>query len=142
MPMREKGFAICVENRGAEDLEVRKVYRVLHDKDAAATGYVRVIDESGDDYLYPADYFVFVELPHKAKRAWTATRSTAKRRSSSNKPLQRTGARVARSGRGAPSLDGLRLTGGTERNGDRHHHLRTSRWRLSDGDTASPSRTA
>ncbi|PYN54550.1 MAG: hypothetical protein DMD94_14655 [Candidatus Rokuibacteriota bacterium] len=60
--MREKGFAICVENRGAEDLEVRKVYRVLHDKDAAATGYVRVIDESGDDYLYPADYFVFVEF--------------------------------------------------------------------------------
>jgi len=100
MPMREKGFAICVENRGAEDLEVRKVYRVLHDKDAAATGYVRVIDESGDDYLYPADYFVFVELPHKAKRAWTATRSTAKRRSSSNKPLQRTGgSRCSPSGR-------------------------------------------
>jgi len=97
--MREKGFAICVENRGAEDLEVRKVYRVLHDKDAAATGYVRVIDESGDDYLYPADYFVFVELTHKAKRAWTATRGTAKRRSSSKKPLQRTGTRVARSGR-------------------------------------------
>jgi hypothetical protein len=38
MPTREKGFAICVQNRGAEDLEVRKVYRVLHDKDAAATG--------------------------------------------------------------------------------------------------------
>ncbi|MGH7303164.1 MAG: hypothetical protein ACRELZ_07740 [Candidatus Rokuibacteriota bacterium] len=100
MPTREKGFVICVDNRGAEDLEVRKVYRVLHDKDAAATGYVRVIDESGEDYLYPADYFVFVELPQKAKRAWTATgRSPATRRSSSNKPLQRTGARAARSGR-------------------------------------------
>jgi hypothetical protein len=99
MPTREKGFAICVQNRGAEDLEVRKVYRVLHDKDAAATGYVRVIDESGEDYLYPADYFVFVELPQKAKRAWTATRIPAKRRNSSNKPPQRTGARVARSGR-------------------------------------------
>jgi len=99
MPTREKGFAICVENRGAEDLDIRKVYRVLHDKDAAATGYVRVIDESGEDYLYPADYFVFLELPQKAKRAWTATRSLTKRRSSSNKPLQRTGVRVARSGR-------------------------------------------
>ena len=99
MPTRERGFAICVENRGAEDLDIRKVYRVLHDKDAAATGYVRVIDESCEDYLYPAAYFVFVELPRKAKRAWTATPSSAKRRSSSNKPLQRTGARVARSGR-------------------------------------------
>ena len=99
MPTREKGFAICVENRGAEDLELRKVYRVLHDKGAAATGYVRVIDESGEDYLYPADYFVFVELPQQAKRAWTVTRGPVKRRSSSNKPLQRTGARVARSGR-------------------------------------------
>ena len=46
MPTRETGFAICIENRGAEDLETRKVYRVLPDKAAAATGYVRVIDES------------------------------------------------------------------------------------------------
>ena len=99
MPTREKGFAICVENRGAEDLDIRKVYRVLHDKDAAAAGYVRVIDESGEVYLYPADYFVFVALPQKARRAWTATRSPATRRSSVNKPLQRAGARVARSGR-------------------------------------------
>jgi len=99
MSTREKEFAICVQNRGAEDLEVRKIYRVLHDKAAAATGYVRVIDESGEDYLYPADYFVFVEVPQKARRAWTATRIPAKRRTSSNKPLQRTGARVARSGR-------------------------------------------
>ena len=99
MPTRQKGFAICVENRGAEDLDIRKVYRVLSDKDATATGYVRVVDESGEDYLYPAHYFVFVELPQKAKRAWTVPRSPAKRRRSSNKPLQRTGARVARSGR-------------------------------------------
>ncbi len=99
MPTREKGFAICVENRGAEDLDIRKVYRVLHDKDAETTGYVRVIDESGEDYLYPADYFVFVDLPQKAKRAWRATPGSTKRRISSNKPFQRTGARVARSGR-------------------------------------------
>ena len=99
MTTREKGYALCVENRGAEDLEIRKVYRVLHDKGAAATGYVRVIDESGEDYLYPAAYFVSVELPQKAKRAWTVNRGLAKRRRSSNKPLQRTGGRVARSGR-------------------------------------------
>src|ERR1700694_1486686 len=99
MPTRETGYAICVENRGAEDLEVRKVYRVLDDNDAAASGYVRVIDESGEDYLYPTHYFVALELPQKAKRAWTVSRGPAKRRSSSNKPLQRTGARVARAGR-------------------------------------------
>src|SRR2546426_11760278 len=99
MPTRETSFAVCIENRGAEDLDVRKIYRVLPDKTAAATGYVRVIDESGEDYLYPADYFVPVELPQKAKRAWTANRGLAKRRRSSNKPLQRTGARVTRSGR-------------------------------------------
>jgi hypothetical protein len=99
MPTRGNGYALCVANRGAEDLDVRKVYRVLQDKHAAATGYVRVIDESGEDYLYPAVYFVFLELPLKAKRAWAATHRSAKRRRSPNKPLQRTGARVARSGR-------------------------------------------
>ena len=99
MPTRETGFALCIENRGADDLEIRKVYRVLRDKVAATTGYVRVVDESGEDYLYPGDYFVFVELPQKAKRVWTGARASAKRRSSSNKPLHRTGARVARSGR-------------------------------------------
>jgi hypothetical protein len=94
-----QGYAICIENRGAEDLDLRKVYRLLPDKDAAATGYVRVVDESGEDSLYPADYFVSLELPPKAKRAWTTKRTVAKRQSSSNKPLQRSAARVARAGR-------------------------------------------
>ena len=97
MPTRETGFALCIANRGADDLEIRKVYRLVPDKVAAAAGYVRVIDESGEDYLYPGNFFVFVELPQKAKRAWTGT--PAKRRSSPNKPLQRTGARDARPGR-------------------------------------------
>jgi hypothetical protein len=99
MLTRENGYAICIENHGAEDLEVRKVYRVLPDKEAATSGYMRVIDDSGEDYLYPSKYFVPVELPPKAKRAWTGIRATAKRRSSPKKPLQRAGARVARSGR-------------------------------------------
>src|SRR5213593_4620766 len=99
MTTREKGYALCAENRGADELEIRKVYRVLHDKGAAAAGYVRVIDESGEDYLYPAACYVSVELPQKAKRAWTANRGLAKRRRPSSKPLQRTGARVTRSGR-------------------------------------------
>ena len=99
MPTGETGFALCIENRGADDLEIRKVYRVLPDKAAASTGYIRVIDESGEDYLYPGDYFVSVEVPQKARRAWTTPRRSVRRRSTANKPLHQTGARVARSGR-------------------------------------------
>ena len=82
MPTRETGFALCIENRGADDLEVRKVYRVLPDKAAAATGYVRVVDDSGEDYLYPGNYFVLLELPQKAKRAGQASPSEGGRRTS------------------------------------------------------------
>ena len=75
MKRHKKQFAICVRNEGAEDLEVRKVYQLLSDARAGIEGYVRVIDESGEDYLYPADYFVPVELPREAERALsTATR--------------------------------------------------------------------
>jgi hypothetical protein len=100
MTMRDKKFALCVKSHGAEDLEARKVYRLLPDRAAATAGYLRVIDDSGEDYLYPADYFVLLELPQKAKRAWTATRQgSGRQRRSSNLALQRPGARVARSGR-------------------------------------------
>jgi len=77
---RNKSYAVCIKNRSAEDLELRKVYRALQDSAAAADGYVRVIDESGGDYLYPADYFVFIELPQKAKRAWTTPVSASRNR--------------------------------------------------------------
>jgi hypothetical protein len=99
MPTRATGFVLCIENRGAEDLDLRKVYRVLVDRAATAKGYMRVVDESGEDYLYPARFFVPVEVPSKAKRAWPQASRPGKLRSSSNKPLQRSGARVARSGR-------------------------------------------
>ena len=56
-------FLLCVRTDGAVDLEVRKVYQVIPDRTAARDGYVRVIDESGEDYLYPAAYFVRVRLP-------------------------------------------------------------------------------
>ena len=69
MKRHKRQLAICIRNKGAEDLEVRKVYRVLPDARAAKDGLIRVIDESGEDYLYPADYFVPVELPREAVRA-------------------------------------------------------------------------
>lgn len=61
-------IVLCIRNDGCDDLEPRKVYQVITDPAAAAEGYVRVIDESGEDYLYPADYFVPIELPTAATK--------------------------------------------------------------------------
>jgi len=69
---RKREFAVCVRNEGCEDLELRKIYELLPDARAAREGYVRVIDESGEDYLYPADHFVAVDLSVQAKRALAA----------------------------------------------------------------------
>lgn len=69
---REKGnqiFALCIGNRDCEDLEIRKIYQVLPDDDAEKEGYIRVIDESGEDYLYPQAYFILVQLPREAQEA-------------------------------------------------------------------------
>ncbi len=62
-------FALCVEDSDCDDLEKRKVYRIVPDEKAAKDGYLRVIDESGEDYLYPESYFVLVPLPSKAQKA-------------------------------------------------------------------------
>ncbi|PIV40647.1 MAG: hypothetical protein COS28_07745 [Nitrospirae bacterium CG02_land_8_20_14_3_00_44_33] len=60
----KKHFMICVENRGYEaSLETRKIYEVLTDKTAEKHHQIRVIDESGEDYLYPEKYFAPVRLP-------------------------------------------------------------------------------
>ena len=63
-------FVLCVRNDGADDLEPRKVYQVLSDRSAEHDGFARVIDESGEDYLYPAEYFVPVKLPLALSRKW------------------------------------------------------------------------
>ena len=60
---RRSTFVLCIRNDGADDLEMRKIYQVVPDPPAGREGYVRVVDESGEDYLYPADYFVPVRLP-------------------------------------------------------------------------------
>ena len=65
----EPRFVICIRNEDCEDLEPRKVYQVLPDEAGAEDGYLRVIDESGEDYLYPADYFMFLDLPQEIERA-------------------------------------------------------------------------
>jgi hypothetical protein len=65
----EPRFVICIRNEDCEDLEPRKVYQILPDEMAAEDGYIRVIDESGEDYLYPQAYFVPIELPQAAEKA-------------------------------------------------------------------------
>jgi hypothetical protein len=63
-------FVLCVRNGDyAASLELRKVYRLLKDEVASRHGQVRVIDESGEDYLYPEEYFVPIKLPQAAERA-------------------------------------------------------------------------
>ena len=63
-------FAVCINNRGyPASLELHKIYRVLPDEDAAQDGDLRVIDESGEDYLYSADRFVEVELPQTVRQS-------------------------------------------------------------------------
>ena len=64
----EKHFMLCVDNRGYEaSLEIRKIYEVLADEGAERHHQTRVIDESGGDYLYPADYFAPLGLPSATK---------------------------------------------------------------------------
>ena len=56
-------FAFCIESRDCDDLEQGKVYRIFPDAVAVQEGYLRVMDESIEDYLYPESYFVRIDLP-------------------------------------------------------------------------------
>ena len=63
-------FAICIDNSEyPASLELHKIYRVLPDKEAHADGDMRIIDESGEDYLFPIDYFIPIELSQTVVRA-------------------------------------------------------------------------
>ena len=70
--LADRRFVLCVKNDDCDDLEKRKVYCVIADEKSEKDGYVRVIDESGEDYLYPATYFVRLQLPQEAEQAIAA----------------------------------------------------------------------
>jgi hypothetical protein len=58
-------FVECINNTEYPvSLEIHKIYRVVPDQDAAVVGDIRVVDESGEDYLYPASYFIPIKVPH------------------------------------------------------------------------------
>lgn len=64
-------FAVCIDNEGyPASLELRKIYRVLPDKKASTHSLVRVVDESGEDYLYPERLFVPIRLPQALKEVF------------------------------------------------------------------------
>jgi hypothetical protein len=65
------GYVVCIDNSGyPASLERHKIYRVLPDEEAAADGDMRVIDESGEDYLYSADRFVPIQLPSAVEKSF------------------------------------------------------------------------
>lgn len=64
--MNAPQFVVCISSADyPASLELHKIYRALPDDDAAADGDIRVVDESGEDYLYPAEYFVAIVVPHE-----------------------------------------------------------------------------
>ena len=73
MPSKRRSCVVCVRNDGYEvSLERRKIYEVLPDSDAEQHNQLRVIDESGEDHLFPARYFATIELPAAVRRALAA----------------------------------------------------------------------
>ena len=71
-PQGGRRFVICIDNRDCEDLEVRKIYELLPDRAAERDSYIRVVDESGEDYLYPSAYFLPIKLSKNILKALVA----------------------------------------------------------------------
>ena len=70
MARSSRYLVICLKNDGYDvSLERRKLYVAIPDASASRHGLVRVVDESGDDYLYPSEYFASIELPTSVRRA-------------------------------------------------------------------------
>jgi hypothetical protein len=67
---QSKRLLVCIKNEGyAVSLETRKIYIALRDPSAESRGLVRIIDESGDDYLYPKTFFRVIALPQSVRKA-------------------------------------------------------------------------
>ena len=72
MAKHAKRFVVCISNDGCDDLVLRKLYAVVSEDQPGEVGYLRVVDESGEDYLYPATNFAVVELSADAVAALSA----------------------------------------------------------------------
>jgi hypothetical protein len=65
----KSNFAVCIQSDDADLLTLCMIYQALPDESAAKSNYVRVVDNEGDDYLYPSNYFMFLDLPDEIERA-------------------------------------------------------------------------
>ena len=75
MALSATSFVLCIDNEGyPASLEPRKIYQALSDPVSESRGFLRVIDESGEDYLYPARFFVTIQVPQEAERAFPSVR--------------------------------------------------------------------
>jgi len=72
--MGNKKFVLCIENKDCDDLEIRKVYSVIPDTESEEDGYLRIIDESGEDYLYPKAYFIPLQLSDEIMKVLSVSR--------------------------------------------------------------------
>ncbi|MDN3514082.1 MAG: hypothetical protein NG747_06750 [Candidatus Brocadia sp.] len=73
MNTAKKRFAICIDNTDYEaSLIIRKIYEVIPDEKAEKDDFIRVIDESGEDYLYQRSHFILIELPIEVEQALTS----------------------------------------------------------------------
>ena len=71
MPDTDSSYVVCLENSGyPASLEPRKIYLRIHDPRAEEDGFLRVVDESGEDYLYPSRFFAAIEVPAAVERAF------------------------------------------------------------------------
>jgi hypothetical protein len=61
-------FAVCIGTDDPDLVTPRIIYKVLPDANAAKSKYIRIVDNEGEDYLYPAEYFMFIDLPRETKR--------------------------------------------------------------------------
>lgn len=90
MKSTPKRFAVCVDNSGYElSLERGKIYEILADPDGAGHGYLRVVDESGEDYLFDSERFFPITISQQLQKAL--------KKAPANKSLLRTNARFRRS---------------------------------------------
>jgi len=72
MSEQKSDYVVCVDNSGYPvSLELRKIYLRLPDPSAEEDGFIRIVDESGEDYLYPSRFFVPIQVPEAVERAFS-----------------------------------------------------------------------
>ena len=85
----KRSYVVCIRAEESSDIEVRKIYEVLPDE-IAAKGYMRVVDESGEDYLYPQECFGPIQLPEKTVKALTSPAATPRANTGMQPTAQKT----------------------------------------------------